>query len=222
MLEVKNLSKRYGEKQALRSVSFSIQGREAVGFLGINGAGKTTTMNILTGYISASDGDVVIDGIDVLTDPLKAKTRIGYLPEQPPVYGDMRVDEYLNFIYQLKKVKKNKAIRQDREEYLQGIMELVGITDVSKRMIRNLSKGYKQRVGLAQALRPGNFDSGRADGRAGPGADHRDPAADPRPCQDPDGAAFLPHPVRGAGGVRPNYHPASGKDCGRRQDRAAG
>ena len=152
MLEVKNLSKRYGEKQALRSVSFSIQGREAVGFLGINGAGKTTTMNILTGYISASDGDVVIDGIDVLTDPLKAKTRIGYLPEQPPVYGDMRVDEYLNFIYQLKKVKKNKAIRQGREEYLQGIMELVGITDVSKRMIRNLSKGYKQRVGLAQAL----------------------------------------------------------------------
>lgn len=152
MLEVKNLSKRYGEKQALCSVSFSIQGREAVGFLGINGAGKTTTMNILTGYISASDGDVVIDGIDVLTDPLKAKTRIGYLPEQPPVYGDMRVDEYLNFIYQLKKVKKNKAIRQDREEYLQGIMELVGITDVSKRMIRNLSKGYKQRVGLAQAL----------------------------------------------------------------------
>ena len=151
MLEVKNLSKRYGEKQALRSVSFSIQGREAVGFLGINGAGKTTTMNILTGYISASDGDVVIDGIDVLTDPLKAKTRIGYLPE-PPVYGDMRVDEYLNFIYQLKKVKKNKAIRQEREEYLQGIMELVGITDVSKRMIRNLSKGYKQRVGLAQAL----------------------------------------------------------------------
>ena len=105
MLEVKNLSKRYGEKQALHSVSFSIQGREAVGFLGINGAGKTTTMNILTGYISASDGDVVIDGIDVLTDPLKAKTRIGYLPEQPPVYGDMRVDEYLNFIYQLKKVK---------------------------------------------------------------------------------------------------------------------
>lgn len=152
MLEVKNLSKRYGEKQALRSVSFSIQGREAVGFLGINGAGKTTTMNILTGYISASDGDVAIDGIDVLTDPLKAKTKIGYLPEQPPVYGDMRVDEYLNFIYQLKKVKKNKAIQQGREEYLQGIMELVGITDVARRMIRNLSKGYKQRVGLAQAL----------------------------------------------------------------------
>lgn len=152
MLEVKNLSKRYGEKQALRSVSFSIQGREAVGFLGINGAGKTTTMNILTGYISASDGDVAVDGIDVLTDPLKAKTKIGYLPEQPPVYGDMRVDEYLNFIYQLKKVKKNKAIQQGREEYLQGIMELVGITDVARRMIRNLSKGYKQRVGLAQAL----------------------------------------------------------------------
>ncbi len=152
LLEVRNLSKRYGEKQAIDSISFSIEGKQAVGFLGINGAGKTTTMNILTGYLSASDGDVVIDGIDVLTDPLKAKTKIGYLPEQPPVYPDMTVKEYLHFIYDLKKVKKNRNISQKKEEYLQQIMDLVKISDVKERMIRNLSKGYRQRVGLAQAL----------------------------------------------------------------------
>ena len=152
LLEVRNLSKRYGEKQAIDSISFSIEGKQAVGFLGINGAGKTTTMNILTGYLSASDGDVVIDGIDVLTDPLKAKTKIGYLPEQPPVYPDMTVKEYLHFIYDLKKVKKNRNISQKNEEYLQQIMDLVKISDVKERMIRNLSKGYRQRVGLAQAL----------------------------------------------------------------------
>lgn len=152
LLEVRNLSKRYGEKQAIDSISFSIEGKQAVGFLGINGAGKTTTMNILTGYLSASDGDVVIDGIDVLTDPLKAKTKIGYLPEQPPVYPDMTVKEYLHFIYDLKKVKKNRNISQKNEEYLQQIMDLVKISDVKERIIRNLSKGYRQRVGLAQAL----------------------------------------------------------------------
>lgn len=152
LLEVRNLSKRYGEKQAIDSISFSIEGKQAVGFLGINGAGKTTTMNILTGYLSASDGDVIIDGIDVLTDPLKAKTKIGYLPEQPPVYPDMTVKEYLHFIYDLKKVKKNRNISQKNEEYLQQIMDLVKISDVKERIIRNLSKGYRQRVGLAQAL----------------------------------------------------------------------
>ena len=152
LLEVKNLSKHYGNKQALDSVSFSIEGKEAVGFLGINGAGKTTTMNILTGYISASDGDVLIEGVDILTDPFRAKTKIGYLPEQPPVYQDMKVWEYLVFIYNLKKVKKNRNITQPRDEYLQKIMDLVGIGDVKDRMIRNLSKGYRQRVGLAQAL----------------------------------------------------------------------
>ena len=152
LLEVRNLSKRYGEKQSIDSISFSIEGKQAVGFLGINGAGKTTTMNILTGYLSASDGDVIIDGIDVLTDPLKAKTKIGYLPEQPPVYPDMTVKEYLHFIYDLKKVKKNRNISQKKEEYLQQIMDLVKISDVKERIIRNLSKGYRQRVGLAQAL----------------------------------------------------------------------
>ena len=148
MLEVKNLSKRYGEKQALRSVSFSIQGREAVGFLGINGAGKTTTMNILTGYISASDGDVVIDGIDVLTDPLKAKTRIGYLPEQPPLYPEMTVQEYLDFAAELKGIKK----KADRKEQVRKAARRTGLEEVLPRLIRSLSKGYRQRVGIAQAL----------------------------------------------------------------------
>ncbi len=152
MLEIRNLNKRYGEKQALNSVSFSIDGKEAVGFLGINGAGKSTTMNILTGCISASDGDVLIDGIDILTEPLKAKEKIGYLPEQPPLYLDMIVYEYLSFIYNLKKVKKNPKIQKTKKEYLEEIMNLVGIKDVQSRMIRNLSKGYRQRVGLAQAL----------------------------------------------------------------------
>ena len=152
MLEVRNLSKRYGEKQALDSISFCIEGKEAVGFLGINGAGKSTTMNILTGYLSASDGDVLVDGYDILTQPLKAKEKIGYLPEQPPLYLDMTVREYLNFIYCLKKGKKNKNITKEKSQYIREIMNLVGIAEEEKRVIRNLSKGYRQRVGLAQAL----------------------------------------------------------------------
>ncbi len=146
MLEVTNLSKRYGQKQAIDGISFSIRQGEAVGFLGVNGAGKSTTMNILTGYLSASDGEVVVDGVDILTEPLKAKAKIGYLPEQPPLYLDMQVIEYLRFLYELKKVKKNPNIKQTQQEYLEQIKE------VSERVIRNLSKGYRQRVGLAQAL----------------------------------------------------------------------
>ncbi len=151
MLEVRNLSKHYGSKQALNQVSFSIGRGEAVGFLGMNGAGKSTTMNILTGYLSASDGDVLIDGVDILTDPLRAKTKIGYLPEQPPLYRDMTVQEYLSFVYDLKKAGK-KVQARPRKEYLKGIMELTGIAGMENRIIRNLSKGYQQRVGLAQAL----------------------------------------------------------------------
>lgn len=151
MLEVKNLSKHYGQKQALSQVSFSIGKGEAVGFLGMNGAGKSTMMNILTGYLSASDGDVLIDGVDILTDPLRAKTKIGYLPEQPPLYRDMTVQEYLSFVYDLKKTKKKTQVKP-RKEYLKEIMELTGISGMENRIIRNLSKGYQQRVGLAQAL----------------------------------------------------------------------
>ena len=152
MLKVTNLSKRYGQKQAIDGISFSIRQGEAVGFLGVNGAGKSTTMNILTGYLSASDGEVVVDGVDILPEPLKAKAKIGYLPEQPPLYLDMKVIEYLRFLYELKKVKKNPNIKQTQQEYLEQIMELVKIKEVSERVIRNLSKGYRQRVGLAQAL----------------------------------------------------------------------
>ena len=152
MLEVKNISRYYGEKKALDSVSFTVDTGEAVGFLGINGAGKSTTMNILTGYLSPTEGEVLIDGTDLLTEPIKAKNKIGYLPEQPPVYQEMKVGEYLRFIYDLKKVKKDGNIAKSKNDYLAQIMELVKIAEVKDRLIRNLSKGYRQRVGLAQAL----------------------------------------------------------------------
>ena len=146
MIEVKNLTKQYGSKTAVKNVSFSVGEGEILGFLGPNGAGKSTTMNILTGYISSTSGTASINGIDVLEDPIAAKKCIGYLPEKPPVYGDMTVKEYLNFVYSLKKSKL------PRESHLGEICELVKITDVKNRLIRNLSKGYQQRVGFAQAL----------------------------------------------------------------------
>ena len=146
MIEVKNLTKQYGSKTAVKNVSFSVGEGEILGFLGPNGAGKSTTMNILTGYISSTSGTASINGIDVLEDPIAAKRHIGYLPEKPPVYGDMTVKEYLNFVYSLKKSKI------PRESHLAEICELVKITDVKNRLIRNLSKGYQQRVGFAQAL----------------------------------------------------------------------
>lgn len=146
MIEVKNLSKSYGSKQAVNNISFTANESEILGFLGPNGAGKSTTMNILTGYLSSSGGKALINGVDILEDPVTAKKDIGYLPEQPPLYLDMTVMEYLNFVYDLKKCKL------PRRSHLNEICNLVKITDVSKRVIRNLSKGYKQRVGLAQAL----------------------------------------------------------------------
>ena len=146
MIEVTNLVKHYGDKKAVDGISFRIPEGQVVGFLGPNGAGKTTTMNIITGYISASAGVAKINGIDILEDPIAAKRHIGYLPEQPPLYMDMTVNEYLDFICDLKGVKK------DRAKHIAGICELVGISHVYKRAVRNLSKGYKQRVGLAQAL----------------------------------------------------------------------
>lgn len=146
MIKIEHLIKNYGNNCALDDISFSIQPGETVGFLGPNGAGKSTTMNILTGYLSATAGKVSINDTDILSEPLKAKKYIGYLPEQPPIYLDMTVDEYLKFIYDL------KGCQLPRREHLDEICEVVKINDVRKRVIRNLSKGYKQRVGIAQAL----------------------------------------------------------------------
>ena len=146
MIKIEHLSKNYGSNLAVDDISFEIEKGETVGFLGPNGAGKSTTMNILTGYLSATAGRASIAGIDILSDPIGAKKLIGYLPEQPPVYLDMTVNEYLNFNYDL------KGCTLDREKHIAEICEVVKIGDVRKRVIRNLSKGYKQRVGVAQAL----------------------------------------------------------------------
>ncbi len=146
MVEVKDLVKNYGNIAAVKGVSFTAEKGEILGFLGPNGAGKSTTMNIITGYLSSTEGSVTIDGFDILDNPMEARARIGYLPEQPPLYLDMTVEKYLEFIYGLKKVKLPK------EEHLTEIMKLVKIDDIKDRVIRNLSKGYKQRVGFAQAL----------------------------------------------------------------------
>lgn len=146
MIEVQNLSKYYGDKKAVDNISFKAEDGEILGFLGPNGAGKSTTMNILTGYISCTEGKALIDGVDILEEPIKAKSKIGYLPELPPLYMDMTVKEYLNFIYDLKKCKL------PRNSHLKDICSLVKIDHVYNRIIKNLSKGYKQRVGLAQAL----------------------------------------------------------------------
>lgn len=146
MIEVKNLSKHFGDKKAVDGISFTANNGEILGFLGPNGAGKSTTMNILTGYISSTDGVALIDGVDILENPIKAKQKIGYLPEQPPLYMDMTVKEYLCFVYDLKKCKL------PRNTHLKDICRLVKIDNVYHRVIKNLSKGYKQRVGLAQAL----------------------------------------------------------------------
>ena len=146
MIEVKNLTKRYGSHTAVNNISFEVKEGEILGFLGPNGAGKSTTMNILTGYLSSTSGTVKINGFDVLEDPQSAKASIGYLPEHPPLYLDMTVREYLNFMYDLKKCKL------PREPHIAEICRLMKITDVYGRLIKNLSKGYRQRVGFAQAL----------------------------------------------------------------------
>lgn len=147
MIQVENLTKRYGQHLAVDSISFTVETGEILGFLGPNGAGKSTTMNILTGYISATEGQALINGIDILEQPEEAKKMIGYLPEFPPLYGDMTVSEYLDFVSDIKGITG-----ADRKKNMEKIMDLVKIGDVRGRMIKNLSKGYKQRVGLAQSL----------------------------------------------------------------------
>jgi ABC-2 type transport system ATP-binding protein len=147
LIQVENLTKRYGKHTAIDSLNFTVESGEVLGFLGPNGAGKSTTMNILTGYISTTEGRALVNGVDILEEPETVKKMIGYLPEFPPLYGDMTVNEYLDFVCDIKGLSKSEK-KQSQEK----IMDLVRIGDVQKRLIRNLSKGYKQRVGLAQAL----------------------------------------------------------------------
>ena len=146
MIEVKNLTKRYGDIKALDDISFTVDTGEVLGFLGPNGAGKSTTMNIITGYISSTSGTVTVDGTEILENPRETKKKIGYLPEIPPLYPDMTVRKYLEFMFDLKKVKLPK------KEHIEEIMRLVRISDKADRLIKNLSKGYRQRVGFGQAL----------------------------------------------------------------------
>ncbi len=147
MIKISNLTKKYGGKCALENISFDVKKGEILGFLGPNGAGKSTAMNIITGYISYTDGSVKVDGYDIIDNPVEVKKRIGYLPEIPPLYLDMLVWDYLDFVYELKKVRT-----EDKTAHIQGIIDTVRIDDVKKRKIGNLSKGYRQRVGLAGAL----------------------------------------------------------------------
>ena len=147
MIEVENLVKRYGDRLAVDHLSFQVEPGKIYGFLGPNGAGKSTTMNIMTGYIAATEGSLKINGHDIVKDAEEAKKCIGYLPEIPPVYQDMTVGEYLNFVADLKKIAKS-----ERKEQIKEVMELTMISDIQSRLIKNLSKGYKQRVGLAQAV----------------------------------------------------------------------
>lgn len=147
MIEVKNLVKRYGNHIAVDDLSFTVNKGQILGFLGPNGAGKTTTMNIITGYISATEGTVTVNGLDVFEEPEEVKKMIGYLPEFPPLYPDLTVLEYLNFVADIKKVK-----RSEKKQMVDDIMEATKITDMKNRLIKHLSKGYKQRVGLAQAI----------------------------------------------------------------------
>lgn len=147
MIEVKNLVKKYGDHTAVDHLSFQIEKGKIYGFLGPNGAGKSTTMNMITGYIASTEGTVSIDGYDILEEPEKAKKCIGYLPEQPPLYFDMTVLEYMKFAADLKKIPKDK-----KKAMIEEVMDMVKITDMKNRLIKNLSKGYRQRVGLAQAI----------------------------------------------------------------------
>ena len=147
MIKVSHLTKNYGNHVAVDDISLDIKPGKIYGFLGPNGAGKSTTMNIITGYLAPSSGEVLIDGHDIYKEPEEAKACIGYLPEIPPLYVDMKVSEYLKFVCELKKVKK-----EDRDKEVERVMNLTKVSDVQNRIINNLSKGYRQRVGMAQAL----------------------------------------------------------------------
>ncbi|HTO22413.1 MAG TPA: ABC transporter ATP-binding protein [Spirochaetia bacterium] len=147
MIRVENVSKKYGQRLAVDHLDFTVNRGEILGFLGPNGAGKSTTMNIITGYLSATEGSVKLDGHDILEEPHEVKRQIGYMPELPPLYMDMTVHDYLSFVCDIKGVP-----RASRRQNMDRAMEMLMITDVRGRLIKNLSKGYKQRVGIAQAL----------------------------------------------------------------------
>jgi len=147
MIEIQNLTKSYGQIKAVDGISFTVEKGEVLGFLGPNGAGKSTTMNIITGFIPSTEGTVKVCGYDIMENPAEVKKRIGYLPELPPLYMDMTVSEYLNFVAELKDVSSKQ-----KKSQISDILELVKLVDVRSRLVKNLSKGYKQRVGLAQSL----------------------------------------------------------------------
>ena len=147
MIEMNHLTKKYGNHVAVDDLSLTVEPGRIYGFLGPNGAGKSTTMNMVTGYLGATSGEVKINGFDILKQPEEAKKCIGYLPEIPPLYVDMTVKEYLDFAAELKEID-----RADRRQYVDEAMEMTKITDMKDRLIKNLSKGYRQRVGLAQAV----------------------------------------------------------------------
>ncbi len=146
MIKVEHLVKKYGDRYAVNDISFEVGKGEIVGFLGPNGAGKSTTLNILTGYLSSTSGKAMVDGLDILEHPMEVKKKIGFLPEQPPLYLDMTVREYLNFIYDLRKCKLN------RRKHIDEIIRVVKLEGTENRMIKNLSKGYRQRAGIAGAI----------------------------------------------------------------------
>ena len=146
MIQIEHLTKKFGEHVAVDDISFTVNDGEIVGFLGPNGAGKSTTMNILTGFLSSTSGKAMVDGLDILENPMEVKQKIGFLPEMPPLYGEMTVKEYLGFIYDLKRCTLNK------KKHIEEICEVTQTTEVMNRMIKNLSKGYRQRVGIAGAL----------------------------------------------------------------------
>lgn len=147
MLEVSKLVKRYGKQTAVCGLDFTAERGEILGLLGPNGAGKSTTMNMLTGYLAPTSGEILVGGVDLQKDPAKVKARIGYMPEVPPLYQDMTVKEYLIFVAELKKIP-----RREKKKTVEDLMEKTSVTKVANRLIKNLSKGYRQRVGFAQAI----------------------------------------------------------------------